>query len=270
MSADAVRSASPVEQATAKSFSERLAELAARIEFKRADSDEEREAIFRLRYKAYSREGAIDPNPTGRFADQDDEADNAYLMGLYLDGELATSLRLHVASKKATPDCPSLHVFSDILQPLLDTGNVLIDTTRFVADERLSRLHRGLPLITIRLCVVAAEHFGGDHLLAAVRSEHRAFYIRSFGSEVLCDARPYPPLLKPISLTTVYFPTQSAELYRRYPFYRSTELERRNLFQRPLIKPAAANVEPADVPLAPQTRGPIRPFVESGLMSAAG
>jgi hypothetical protein len=119
--------------------------------------------------------------------------------------------------------------------------------------------------------VVAAEHFGGDHLLAAVRSEHRAFYIRSFGSQILCDARPYPLLLKPISLTTVYFPTQGAELYRRYPFYHSTQLERRKLFERPQIKPAAANVvEPADVPLAPQTRGPIRPFVESRLMSAAG
>ena len=215
------------------SFSARLAQLAAKIEFRRADSDAEREAIFRLRYEAYRREGAIPADPSGRFADADDEAGNAYLMGLYIDGELATSLRLHIASNSGIPDCPSLHVFSDILQPLLDEGNVLVDTTRFVSDERLSRLYRGLPLVTIRLCVAAGEHFGGHHLLAAVRDEHRAFYIRSFGSRVLCQSRPYPPLLKPICLTTVYFPTQGAELYRRYPFYRTTPLERRALFERP-------------------------------------
>jgi len=215
------------------SFSSRLAQLAASIEFRRADSDEERDAIFRLRYQAYRREGAIPENPSGRFTDDDDEVDNAYLIGLYLDGELATSLRLHIASAEGTPDCPSLHVFSDILQPLIDDGNVLVDTTRFVADERLSRLHRGLPLVTIRLCVVAGEYFGGHHLLAAVRDEHRAFYIRSFGSKVLCKSRPYPPLLKPISLTTVYFPIQGTELYRRYPFYKSTLAQRRELFERP-------------------------------------
>jgi hypothetical protein len=269
MSVDVERSSSPVDQAT-KSFSDRLADLAAKIEFKRADSDEEREAIFRLRYTAYLREGAISPNAAAGFTDADDEADNAYLMGLYIDGELATSLRFHIASKNGTPDCPSLHVFSDILQPLLDAGNVLVDTTRFVADERLSRLHRGLPLVTIRLCVVAGEYFGAHHLLAAVRSEHKAFYIRSFGSKVICDARPYPPLLKPITLTTVHFPTASAELYRRYPFYRSTPAERRKLFERPRITHTAAVAEPPDLHVSPQSQGPMRPFVEYDLARVAG
>jgi N-acyl-L-homoserine lactone synthetase len=214
------------------SYSDRLAALAARIDFRRVESEEEREAIFRLRYTAYRREDAIPANSSGRFADHDDETDNAYLMGLYIDGELAASLRLHVASRKANSDCPSLHVFPDVLQPLLDAGAVLVDTTRFVADERLSRLYRGLPLVSIRLCVVAGEYFGADHLLAAVRAEHVAFYTRSFGSKLLCKSRPYPPLLKPISLTTVHFPTAGDELYRRYPFYRSTAFERRKLFER--------------------------------------
>ena len=265
-----VMRSTPQYEAT-KSFSDRLADLAAKIEFKRADSDEEREAIFRLRYKAYSREGAIAPNGAARFADEDDEAENAYLMGLYIDGELATSLRLTVASRQGTSDCPSLHVFSDILQPFLDDNEVLVDTTRFVADERLSRIHRGLPLVTIRLCVVAAEHFGAHHLLAAVRSEHRAFYIRSFGSKVLCGPRPYPQLLKPIALTDVYFPEQGAELYRRYPFYRSTAAERRKLFERRQKQCAGATTVPADAAASPealQSRGLIRPFVEQYRASA--
>jgi len=251
-------------------FSSRLAQLAARSKFRRADTDEERDAIFRLRYQAYRREGAIPESPSGRFTDDDDEADNAYLMGLYIDGELATSLRLHIASAEGTPDCPSLHVFSDILQPLLDNGNVLVDTTRFVADERLSRLHRGLPLVTIRLCVVAGEYFGGHHLLAAVRDEHRAFYIRSFGSEVLCRSRPYPPLLKPISLTTVYFPTQGAELYRRYPFYKSTPAERRELFERPHSAVLHSNRAAPDAQEPPRMPETDLPVVPSGAVRLAG
>lgn len=251
-------------------FSGRLAQLAARIDFRRADSDEERDAIFRLRYQAYRRERAIPENPSGRFTDDDDEADNAYLMGMYIDGKLATSLRLHIASAEGTPDCPSLHVFSDILQPLIDNGNVLVDTTRFVADERLSRLHRGLPLVTIRLCVVAGEYFGGHHLLAAVRDEHRAFYIRSFGSEVLCKSRPYPPLLKPISLTTVYFPTQGAELYRRYPFYKSTSAERRKLFERPRTATPHPYREVPDAREPPQMTETDLPVVPSGAVHLAG
>jgi hypothetical protein len=266
MSADVVRSRLPDSPAPAASFSQRLAELASKIEFRRADSDEDREAIFRLRYQAYMREGAITSNAAARFADEDDETDNAYLIGLHIDGELAASMRLHVASKKGRPDCPSLHVFPDILQPMIDAGQVILDPTRFVADEKLSRLHRGLPLVTIRASVMATEYFGGDHLLAAVRTEHRAFYMRSFNSTVLCDARPYPQLLKPICLTDVDFPKQRADLYRRYPFWRSTPAERRKLFERSPRNAVSANAPPAlQLP-----HGAPRPFAEHGLTFAAG
>jgi N-acyl-L-homoserine lactone synthetase len=210
---------------------ERLAALVARVECRRADSPEEREAIFRLRYQAYLREGAIAANPSGRFTDADDDTDNAYIFGLYVDGELASSLRLHIASKDH-PDFPSLHVFPDILQPRLDAGRVILDFTRFVADERLSRLHRGLPYATLRPCMLAAEYFHADDMLAAVRIEHQAFYHRAFNHQPLCAPRPYPQLTKPISLMSLDFPTAARELYRRYPFFLSTERERQMLFQR--------------------------------------
>ncbi len=71
---------------------ERLSALVSRVECRRANSPEEREAIFRLRYQAYLREGAIAADRSERFADDDDYADNAYIFGLYVDGELASSL----------------------------------------------------------------------------------------------------------------------------------------------------------------------------------
>jgi N-acyl-L-homoserine lactone synthetase len=215
----------------AGSFSNGISRLLARIDCRRADSGEEREAISRLRYEAYLREGAISPNATGRFSDPYDDSDNAYLFGLYIDGGLASSLRLHIASKEH-PSFPSLEVFPDYLQTELDAGKILVDSTRFVADERLSRLYRGLPYATLRLCMLAAEYFHADHLLAPVRSEHQAFYRRAFNHRVVCEPRPYPQLAKPICLMTVHFPSAAEGLYRKYPFFRSSGSERRKLFER--------------------------------------
>jgi hypothetical protein len=75
----------------------------------------------------------------GTFSDAYDETGNVYLFGLYIDDELASSIRIHVASKEH-PDFPGLEVFPDFLQPELDAGKVMIDSTRFVTDENLARL----------------------------------------------------------------------------------------------------------------------------------
>jgi hypothetical protein len=214
-----------------KDLTDRLAQLSARIDCRLAHTTEEREAIFRLRYEAYTREGAISPNASKKFSDPYDDAENAYLFGLYINDQLASSLRLHIATREFS-DFPSLKVFPDVLQPLLDAGNILIDSTRFVADERLSRIHRGLPYLTLRPCMLAAEYFRADHCLAAVRAEHRGFYRRAFNHQEICESRAYPQLIKPISLMTLHFPSASGELYQRYPFFHSTDFERRKLLER--------------------------------------
>jgi len=240
MSVEVRRSAFSAPAVPQDDLSDRLGTLFSRIEYRRADSPEEREAIFRLRHEAYLREGAIAPNHTGRFADADDEAENAYLVGLYIDGELASALRLHVATKDH-PDVPSFHVFSDILQPRLDAGRIILGFTRFVADERLSRLHSGLPYATLRPCMLAAEYFHADEMLVAVRVEHQAFYQRAFNHQVLCAPRRDPQLAKPIGLMSLDFPSEAERLHGRYPFFRSTVRERRMLFER---TPAAASAAP--------------------------
>lgn len=212
-------------------FSDRVSQLLDRIDCRLADSEAERTAIFRLRYQAYLRDGGIGPNSSRSFSDRHDETGNPYLIGVYIDDELAGSIRIHVVSKEQ-PHSLSLEAFPDILQPELDAGKVIIDPTRFVIDERLARLHRGLPYITTRLCGMAARHFGAEHLLAAVRVEHQAFYRRIFNHRVICGPRPYPGLAKPLSLMTIHYPTVAEDVHRRYPFFRSTYFERRMLFER--------------------------------------
>lgn len=265
MSAEIRHSTFSIPETPQKALSDRLGALFSRIEYRRADSTEEREAIFRLRHEAYLREGAITPTQTGRFADADDEADNAYLVGLYIDGELASSLRLHIATKDR-PDFPSLHVFPDILQSRLDAGRVILDFTRLVADERLSRLHRGLPYAALRPCMLAAEHFHADDMLAAVRVEHQASYQRAFNHQVLCAPRPYPQLAKPIGLMSLEFRSTAERLYRQYPFFRSTVREQRMLFERTPVAAGAAPASQDDKRLQDH----LIPFVERNAATLVG
>lgn len=210
-----------------------MARLLDKVDCRLANSDEQREAIFRLRYQAYVRDGTIAPNSSETFSDAYDETGNVYIFGLYIDDELASSIRLHVASGKHL-DFPSLEVFADVLQPELDAGKVIIDATRFVTDENLSRLHRGLPYATLRICMLAARQFSAHHLLAAIRPEHRRFYERALGYRLICDSRPYPLLAKPVCLMMLNYPAAADQLNRRYPFFRSSFVERRMLFERPM------------------------------------
>lgn len=215
---------------TQPSFNDRVAQLLDKIDCRLIDSEEDRDEIYRLRYDAYLREGAITPNFSERFSDQYDETNNVWLFGLYIDGDLASSIRIHVASK-GNREFPGRKVFSDLLEPELDAGKILIDPTRFVTDKHYSKLYPGLPYVTLRLCWLAAEHFAAEHFLVAIRTEHQAFYKRTFMHELICDARPYPTLTKPISLMTVNQQKVADQVHKRYPFFRSSYFERRMLFE---------------------------------------
>jgi N-acyl-L-homoserine lactone synthetase len=215
-------------------FLDQIARLSDRIDYRIADSDERREAIFRLRHQAYVRDGTILSSASGMFSDRFDEIGNFYLFGLYIDDELGSSVRLHVPSRER-PYSPSLEVFPGVLQPELNAGKVVIDATNFVADANIARLHRGLPYATFRLCMLAARYFGADQVLAPVGAEHQAFYRRAFNYQLICEPRAYPPLAKPLGLMSVHYPSEADQLAQRYPFFRSPLFERRMLFERPVV-----------------------------------
>ncbi len=239
-----------------QTFSERLQDMLERADFHRADSEEEREAIFRLRYDAYLGEGGIPPNFEKRFTDPYDDADNAWIFGVYLDDRLVSSIRLHIATKEF-PEMPTLGVFPEILQPELDVGKIIIDPTRHAVDREAMHRYPQLVYLTMRLGWLAAEYFQADTVLAAVRTEHQAFYKRVFGHELISAARPYPLLAQPISLMTLDYFAARERVHRRYPFFRSSVFERRMLFERlqqpvevPRRQPALRLVEPAGGPVA--------------------
>jgi N-acyl-L-homoserine lactone synthetase len=215
----------------APSFSDRIAALLDRVDYLRADSAADREAIYRLRYEAYLREGALQPKPEARLCDSYDELDSTWTFAVRVDGQLASSIRLHI-STGGSGNFPAAEVFPEIIGPELQAGKTIIDPTRFVADATCARLYTELPYVTLRLAYMAAAHFNADYVLATVRSEHQAFYKRIFGHKTVGLPRRYLTLTKPLSLMMLDFPTARDQIIRRYPFFRSTFFERRMLFER--------------------------------------
>ena len=177
------------------------------------------------------REGAIAPNASETFSDSLDSSPNVSIFGVYLDGKLASSIRLHVASPACGELPPSRYLPTSWGRNLLPDAR-LSTHTRFVADRELSRRYPELCYVTTRLAWLASEYFETDLLLATVRLEHQAFYRRTFGHQAICPARHCPSLTKPISLMALDYTASRTAVPRRYPFFHSTHFERRMLFGR--------------------------------------
>lgn len=217
-------------QSSGRSF-ERGSYLLDRVDYRLAESQYDKEEIYRMRYRAYLREGTIAPNADRMISDRFDELPNSWTFGVYFDGVLMSSLRITVSSPEM-PLCPSLDVFPDIVDDYIGKGQVLVDPTRFVADPDREARFPELPYMTLRLAYVACEYFEADIGLASVRSEHQAFYRRVFLHRSISEPRNYPGLTKPICLMAVDYPAMRDAVFERYPFFRSSFFERRKLFER--------------------------------------
>ena len=221
---------------------ERKIEVLDQVDYRLAETEQERDEIYRLRYRAYLNEGAIEPNRDRKITDRFDELPNTWIFGVYLDGILSSSLRISVASP-GWPDTPSVNVFPEILQPELANGKVMVDPTRFVADPARAMRIAELPYVTLRLAYVACEYFHADLGLASVRAEHQAFYKRVF-LNTISPPRDYPTLTKPICLMAIDFPSMREKVFTRYPFLRSSYFERRMLFERSSDRMTPAAIRP--------------------------
>jgi hypothetical protein len=201
------------------------------VEYRLAETEAEKEAIYSLRYRAYLHEGAIEPRADQRLADRFDDLPNSWVFGIHLDGELMSSLRISVATPE-NDDTPAVQAFRDLLEPELAQGKVIVDPNRFVADPVTRSKYPELPYLTVRLGYVACAYFNADIGTATVRAEHRAFYRRVFLQKSLCEPRPYPTLIKPLCLMAADYLSIRDKVFERFPLMRSTAAERRMLFGR--------------------------------------
>src|ERR1700761_9686216 len=74
----------------------RNSDLLDSVDYHLARTPAEKEAIYNLRYRAYLREGAVKESPEQRVVDQYEDLPNAWTFGVYLHGELCSSVRISV------------------------------------------------------------------------------------------------------------------------------------------------------------------------------
>jgi hypothetical protein len=202
-----------------------------RIDYRLIESPEDKDLIYSLRYRGYLHGGLIGPSEVERVTDRYDDAPNAWTFGIYVDGELCSSLRLHVLTSEWRMSYTT-DVFGDVLHPRLDRGEVFIDPSRFVADPEKAKRFPELPYLTLRLAYLACDHLNADTGLALVRAEHQSFYRRVFLHEPITEPRAAPNLIIQVALMASDFRSLRERVLNRFPIMRSSAFERRMLFDR--------------------------------------
>lgn len=223
---------------TTSRFSDRVLRLLERVEHRCAETRAEKEAVYRLRYEAYIRQRLIEPRADGQLYDEEyDDASNAWITTTFIDGELASTVRVNLAVDE-NGALPSLSVFSDVIMPHLRMGRVVVDLTRLAARLELARKFPELPYIALRPAWQAAEYFEADWAVANVLRQNLAFYRRTFGYAPWSEPRDYPYANCKTSCIGLDFRAVKERVEARYPFFRSTSAEREALFSRSAGRPS--------------------------------
>jgi N-acyl amino acid synthase FeeM len=220
------------EASEVSAFTRTILNLLDRVEYRFCDSGEDLEAIYRLRYKSYRAHGLVSDSSEHLIYDKLDEASNCYRFGIFIDGELASTIRIHHLSG-AEPFSPAMSVFGDMLLPRLRRGDSFIDPSRLAADPQLASAHRGLPYISMRLAVAACNYFDATSCLTMVREEHEAFYRRVINAVQIAEPRPYASVNVYGLLCESNCEANMEKILARFPFFYSTAFEQRLLFKRP-------------------------------------
>lgn len=220
-------------------FARHMLEFLDRVEYRRVIHAEDLEEVGRLRYRSYMMRNVMDDNFLGTIIDEVDRDHQAYVYGVYIDGILVSTLRVHHITAEHRIGT-SAKLFPDILGPMLDNNMSFVDPTRFAADPAYLAEFPAIPYLTLRIAAMASEYFNASFCLAAVKPEHMAFYKRIFGSQMLADPRDHEGYGIQVGLGAAAVSSIRDAVAVRFPFFKSQAHERRNMF---------ADVRAGNVPL---------------------
>lgn len=210
-------------------FARHMLEFLDRVEYRRVIHAEDLEEIGRLRYRSYMTRNVMEDNLLGTIIDEVDRDYQAYVYGMYIDGILVSTLRVHHITADHRIGT-SAKLFPDILGPMLDDDMSFVDPTRFAADPVYLAEFPAIPYLTLRIAAMASEFFNANFCLAAVKPEHMAFYKRIFGSQMLADPRDHEGYGIQVGLGAAAVSSIRDAVAVRFPFFKSQPHERRNMF----------------------------------------
>jgi hypothetical protein len=204
-----------------------------RTEYRRCDKGEDLEDVYRLRYKSYRANDMVPENESRVIRDELDESPNVYRFGVYIDQTLVSTLRIHHVTSE-TPWSPSTRAFGELVRPMLDEGRTFICPSRFASDPEWSKVYPQIPYLTLRLAGMACLHFQVPYCLSTIREDHAGFYRRIYNAEKIGGPRSYPGVYNKVVLYRADVNAIREVSFQRFPFFKSTVMERRMMFGRSL------------------------------------
>jgi N-acyl-L-homoserine lactone synthetase len=163
--------------------------LEACIEYKIASTRWEREAAFRLLYRAYNRAGLIESHPDNiRVTPYHLLPATSVMVARYANQVISTLTLI----EDGEIGLPMEQIFGSIVHEQRQQGLTLAEVS-CLADRRRN-IQRSFPVF-VRLCrlmIQCARHRGIDQLLIAVHPRHVRLYTNYLAFRKIGDERPYP------------------------------------------------------------------------------
>lgn len=207
-----------------------------KIEYRKITTSKDIEDVQKLRFEAYSRENNVFSDKAFFRSDKFDNEKNAEIFGLYIENRLASSLRLHRVSAE-TPQTPSAIYFPEFFAARLAKGDSFLEPTRFVISEEFARRYPSMHFMTMRVCFMATVYYAMPFIMCSVRAEHGSYYKRFFGMRAEVVGKTVPTIAVPADLYVGNVAEKLPLVEKRLPFMRSTEEERRALFDDSFEEP---------------------------------
>ncbi len=213
-------------------FTNKLFDVMDRVEYRRITNSEDMEDVARLRHKAYAKADIL-PLKGDMLIDDVDWDSHAYVFGVYFEEQLISTIRIHHVTP-AHRVSVSRSVFPEVVDSLLDAGQVLIDPVRHASDPEAFEGLPALPYLTLRIATMASDYFEADKCLSLIPPNHAAFYRRVFRAQQLvapssgCEGYNVDLTLLATDVKVV-----REAFYRRFPFFKSQPFERRMMFAPP-------------------------------------
>jgi hypothetical protein len=210
-------------------FSQSIFSLLERVEYRRITTSADLHEIERLRRTSYDSKTFIDHEHFGTFIDDSDTDKDCYVIGVYIDEQLVSTVRLHIVTLERLHG-PAIKVFPEVTLKLLQNGERLIDPSRFASDPVAMWKYPSIPLLTLRAAAMAIEYFSADYCMSVVREDAKSFYKRCLGAVELSDARMIEGYSVPIIIMTSKLTDMRDKVATRFPFFKSQPYERKLMF----------------------------------------
>ncbi|MGD1923991.1 MAG: hypothetical protein ACFB03_07345 [Paracoccaceae bacterium] len=187
-----------------------------------ATADPQMDEVYSLRYRAYLKESAIEPNCTRRFIDNYDLNRTSVPLGVVNQrGRLIGAIRFAVQPPMSHGimdfrSSPEFQVFPDVLRQLEQDDRPIASGARFAIEPENPRRSE-IAVLLMLAQVVAARASGAKWGLATVRGSHLHFYRRFCAMKPLCEPRRMPNLNYDYTLMGVDIDEAYADVIARYP-----------------------------------------------------